>query len=261
MSAADGHAAAVARLAFLIRTDFRARFVGSPFSLVWLLLLPLIQLALFALVFGVIFRARVPGLEGLGYTGFLALGLWPWFAMSEAITRATTAVTDNTGLVTKVAIESWMLVAARVANAFFVHGVGFVLVVVILVLLDVPMHGGQLGWVALGWLLMLPLALALGLAVAVIQVFLRDTQQLIPMLLSAWMFLSPILYDASMAPGPIRGWFALNPVATVTEMIRDSLLFGRGPEHPWLGMLALALIATLATGVFVRLHRRLEDFL
>ena len=48
--------------------------------------------ALMLLVFGHIFKARVPGLEGGGYIAFLALGMWPWFAFSEAVTRAASAV-------------------------------------------------------------------------------------------------------------------------------------------------------------------------
>src|SRR5690606_25453159 len=81
-----------------LRLDLAARFQGNVAGAAWTVLAPLLQLAVFFLVFVHIFGQRVPGLSGTGVVAFLALGFWPWFAFSEAIARATTALPDHAGL-------------------------------------------------------------------------------------------------------------------------------------------------------------------
>src|SRR5579859_7648504 len=87
-----------------VRRDIRNRYLGSFSGGAWALLQPLIQLAVYGFVFVYVFKARPPGADASGYVPFLALGLWPWIAFSEALTRSATAIQDNAALIGKIAL-------------------------------------------------------------------------------------------------------------------------------------------------------------
>lgn len=249
------------RLRFFVGQDLAQRFKGNTLGVLWAALLPLLQFALFALLFVAIFRARVPGLDEQGYLAFLSLGMWPWFAFAEATTRSIGALSESAGLLRKVAVEPWLLVAARVVSAFVLQGAGLVLVIVALTLLGVDLHWGRLPIVVLAWLALLPLAFAIGLLLGLLQVFVRDLQQVAPYLINALMFLSPILYAASMLPAWAQDWMHWNPVALSVSGVRDSLMFGSAPVMAWPALVSVLASLLLAAWVYRRLRPQVIDFL
>ncbi|MBD8525076.1 ABC transporter permease [Pseudomarimonas arenosa] len=244
-----------------LRQDFNQRFADNAIGVAWALILPLAQLALFALLFIQIFKARVPGLEGVGYLAFLALGMWPWFAFAEAVERGSSALVDNAGLLGKVAVPLWHLILARILMAFALHGLGFALVLTVLWLDGAPLAWPWLALSLLAWPPLFLLACALATLFALLRVFVRDLAQITPFLLTALMFSSPILYAAEMLPEHVRGWLALNPLAVWIGAIRDPLLWDRGMHNLGVGLLGLALLSLLALFLYRRLRVHVEDFL
>lgn len=245
-----------------IRQDLTQRYAGNVIGLAWAALGPLLQLALFAVVFVHIFKARVPGLDGNGYVAFLALGMWPWFAFAEAVGRGAGALTEQAGLLGKVAVSPAVLIAARTTTPFLLHFGGFVLVLAVLPWLGTSLHWQWLPVTFLAWLPMYALALGVGTLAAMTQVFVRDLGQLIGYLLSAWLFLSPILYPRDMAPAAMQPWFSINPVAGWVENIREPLLFGRVfPEAALAALVGTLVVGAVAAFVYRRLRPHVEDFL
>lgn len=249
-------------LRLLVAQDLRQRFTGNVLGAAWAVLAPLLQLLVFALVFVHIFKARVPGLDEGGYIAFLALGMWPWFAFSEAVARGATGLTDNASLLGKVAVSTWQMVTARVIAAFIVHGVGFVLVTLVLAAWQGHV---SLGWWPLtvpAWIGLFALALALAQIAAICNVFARDTQQILGYLLTAWMFLTPILYDASLLPTSFAPWMQINPMAGLIAAIRDPLLWRNADSAlPWMALLVAALALLLAWGMHRRFRLHVREFL
>ncbi len=249
-------------LRLLVQQDLRQRFTGNVLGAAWAVLAPLLQLLVFALVFVHIFKARVPGLDERGYIAFLALGMWPWFAFSEAVARGTSGLTDNAGLLDKVAVSTWQVVAARVIAAFIVHGLGFLLVTLVLAAWQ-----GQvsLGWWPLtlpSWAGLFAFAPAPAPIAAICNVFARDTQQILTYLLTAWMFLTPILYDSSLLPAAFEPWMRANPMAGLIAAIRDPLLWRNADTVlPWMSLLVAALALLLAWGMHRRFRPHVREFL
>lgn len=245
-----------------VRQDLTQRYAGNLIGVAWAALGPLLQLALFVLVFVHIFKARVPGLDGNGYVAFLALGMWPWFAFTEGVARASGALTEQAGLLGKVAVPPIVLIAARATTPFLLHLAGFVLVLAALPLLGVALDWRFLPVALLAWLPMYALALGIGTLAALTQIFVRDLGQLIGYLLSAWLFLSPILYPREMAPAALAPWFSINPVSGWVENIREPLLFGRMlPEAALAALAGTAVVGLLALAAYRRLRAHVEDFL
>lgn len=249
-------------LRLLVTQDLRQRFTGNVLGMAWAVLAPLLQLVVFAVVFVHIFKARVPGLDEQGYIAFLALGMWPWFAFSEAVARGSTGLTEAASLLGKVAVSTWQVVSARVIGAFIIHGVGFIAVILLLVL-----WWGQisLGWVLAilpGWFGLFVLGLGLAQITAIANVFARDTQQILNYLLTAWMFLTPILYDQSLLPESFKRWLWINPVTDLTLSIRDPLLWGgKGVLWPWSAVLISLAVLVLAWLMYRRFRPYVREFL
>ncbi len=240
----------------------RARFEGTLSGAGWAFVQPLVMLGVYSLMFVTVLRARLPDSIGLGFVPFLAVGLWPWTAFAESLTQGTTAIHDNVALLSKVALPRAVLVLSRVAAAFVLHGVGFAVVLVALSLLGHPLQWSGLP-IALGLLCLLAIAAAgLALALAAIQVFVRDLAQVIGQLLTAGFFLTPIFYPREMLPVRLQPLLDLNPMTAFVEAFRWCL-FGAGqPGFGWWALLWFPPVA-LAFGwfVFQRLSKHFEDFL
>jgi lipopolysaccharide transport system permease protein len=246
-----------------IQRELGNRFAGSFSGGLWAVLQPLLQLAVYSLVFVHIFKARIPGADAPGYVPFLVTALWPWTAFAEAILRSTTAIQDNAALIGKVALPREVLVVATVCASFAIHVAGFVAIVLILGLSG---QGVSLSMLPAALALYVPLfVLALGLALvcASIQVFVRDLVQALGQLLPLLMFGAPVFYDRSLLPERFQGWLDLNPFTFYAESFRALLLHhGRiDLVHVGIAFATAALCLLFGRWLFRRLDPHFEDFL
>ena len=156
----------------------------------------------------------------------------------------------------------WLLVAARVVGAFLVHGAGFILVVCSLELLGQPVHLLWLPATLPAWAGLMGFAYACALALAMANVFVRDLQQIVQYLLSASMFLAPVLYSRDRVPELLADWISLNPLTGFVESIRDPLLLRTLPaDSSVIAAAAILVSALVARLMYRRVQRHLVDFL
>ena len=248
-----------------IRRELRNRYLGSISGGLWALLQPLIQLAIYSFVWTYVFKMRLPG-DGMSQAAivpFLALGVWPWNAFSEAVMRSATAIQDNAGLIGKVAFPRAVLVLATSSASFLLHGVGFIVVVIVIDLLGIPVHLAMLPLGLLAFAMLFVLALGFGYLFAAVQVFVRDLSQVLSQLLPLMMFTAPVLYAREFLPERFQHLLSWNPFTFYPEYLRAELL-GIGSVDVGAQVTALVLaVAVCAIGyaVFRRLDSRFEDFL
>ena len=119
-----------------VRTDYLDNLTGFA----WLVIQPLLLLAVYAFVFTTIFKARIPAAGELGFVPFLAVAFWPWTAFSESVLRASGAVTSNAALIGKVAFPAELLPLSTVAATFLMHLAGYLAVLIVLQLLGTTIH-------------------------------------------------------------------------------------------------------------------------
>jgi lipopolysaccharide transport system permease protein len=224
----------------LTRREVLGRYRGSLLGIVWAIGNPLLMLAVYTLVFGYVFRARWGA--GVDSTGEFALvlfcGLTVFGIFSEVVSRAPALILGNPTYVKKVVFPveclPWVLLGAALFHAL----ASFAVLVAATLLVR-----GALPWtIALLPLVLLPLALfALGLAwlLASLGVFLRDIGHVVNALLTVLLFVSPVFYPASSLPAPLRHALLLNPLTTVLESARGTLLWGQPPA--WLALAACTL--------------------
>ncbi len=207
------------------------RYRGSVFGLLWSLFHPLLMLAVFTFVFGRVLPTR-SGLDVIDTPAFgltLFAGLVVFWLISECLTRAPRLLLENPSFVKRVVfpveILPWVVVLTAVFHTtvstivllcatWFVQGsLPFSIVMLPFVLAPVAIFGlGALWFFA-----------ALG-------VYIRDIQQMMPIFLTALMFLTPIFYPSSALPDAIRSVLMLNPLAGAIERTRAVVLTGVIPD-------------------------------
>jgi lipopolysaccharide transport system permease protein len=248
-----------------LQRELRNRYLGSLSGGLWALLQPLAQLTIYGFVWAYVFKMRPPGGDGspTAVVPFLALGVWPWNAFAESITRSTTAISDNAGLISKVALPREVLVFASVGASFTLHGFGFCAVLLVLALLGMPIHLAALPLALLALTQLFVLALGFAFLFSAVQVFVRDLAQVLMQIMPLWMFVSPVLYARDFLPAAYRGWFDFNPFTFYPEYLR-AVLLGIGAVGVQAQAIALAIalaVCALGYAVFRRLNPRFEDFL
>jgi ABC-type polysaccharide/polyol phosphate export permease len=247
----------------LITRELRGRFVGSAAGWLWLIVNPLLLLGVYAIVFGMIFRARAPESLEMPFVAWLAVALWPWLGFSEAVVRASESVPEHSALISKVPMQRELLPLSAAIAAFVLQLAGYAVVLAVMAVSGIGLTplGALNALIVLA--VLLTLACGLGLIAAALRVFLRDLEHLLPTLMMLWFFLTPILYAPEFLPDALRRFVYLNPIAGLMEELRAAVLTG----ETWPGVLTLAMaglsLAVLAFGAwfFRRLAPFFEDFL
>ncbi len=242
-----------------IRQDYLENMTGFA----WLILQPLILLAVYAFVFSTIFKARIPEAGDIGFVPYLAVAFWPWTAFSEAILRANGSITANGALIGKVAFATEQIPLASVTATFIMHMIGYAAVLLVLQLMGTHIHWLFLPLVLLVYLLMWVFACAIALFTSAIQVFVRDLAQILPPLVTFWFFTTPILYSASYLPESIQTIAQYNPMAWFVARLRELLLFGEinFDFTALIMVLFITVFAWTSLHFFRRFSGHFEDFL
>lgn len=209
----------------LVRRDFHGRYAGSLFGFLWSFAHPLWLLLLYSFVFSTVMKIPLHGERTDRFWVFLFSGMLPWLAVQEGVLRATTAITDNAELVKKLRFPSSILVLAVVVTGLLHEGIAAVVFGTALTVL------GELSWGSLGWILValpfqIALTVGLGLTLATVHVFFRDTSQLLTMVLTGWFFVTPIVYPLAMVGEPYSSWIELNPLTGLVDLYRRALYGG-----------------------------------
>lgn len=252
-------------LGHLIYREVHGRVTGSMLGVGWLVLQPLLLLAMYTLVFGVFMKSRW-GAQGDGIAYF-ALALFPGLLVfnifAECVNRASTLVLQNPNYVKKVVFPLELLIVPVIAGALVQFGIGFSLWLALVVLLQ-----GGIGWgLLLVPLVLLPFVLLVaGLcwALAAMGVYFRDLGNLVPLATQVLMFMSPVLYPISNVPESMRPALYLNPLTLVVEAVRAAGLVNTAaglvlPEGFGLYVLVALLVAWLGTKVFRSLRPGFAD--
>jgi len=242
-----------------IRQDYLENLTGFA----WLILQPLVLLGVYAFVFTQIFKARVTGLEELGFVPYLAVAFWPWTAFSEAILKASHSITEHAALIGKVAFASEQLPLATVTATFMMHMIGYLAVLIVLQITGTHILWQYVIYLLPVLLLLWGLACAIALFASASQVFVRDIAQILPPLMTFWFFTTPILYSKSYVPEKLARVLDWNPLTWYVERIRGILLFDqvRFGWHDLAMLLTVPVLFWLSLRYFRRFSGHFEDFI
>jgi lipopolysaccharide transport system permease protein len=226
----------------LVQREVLGRYKGSVLGIFWSLITPIFMLVVYTFVFSVVFKARWGTGGGNSKTEFalvLFAGLMVFNLFAECISKAPGLILANTNYVKKVIFPLEILPWVSMGSALFHFSVSLcVWLLAYLLLFGLPHLHIFLLPLVLGPLVLF--VMGLSWALASLGVYLRDVGQIIGMLITVLMFLTPIFYPASALPPAYQPLVFLNPLTAPIEMTRDLMYWGKLPS--------LNLLALYATG-------------
>lgn len=249
----------------LVRRELRARYKGSSLGILWSLIKPLAQLLIYYFAIGQILGAArsIPS-----FAIFVFIGLTVWTLTTEIITSGTRSIVDNAGLVKKVTLPREVFPLAAVGGALVNLGIQFVVLVVAMVAVgQFPLSWSAL-WVFPALALIVTFCSAIALLLSALNVYLRDIQHLVEVVLIVAFWVSPIVYAYSfvsrLAPGWLLQIYLANPITLgVLGMQRALWVAGAGvsgsfPLHLGVRILVAFLISAALLWISHRVFQKLQ---
>ncbi len=246
----------------MVRRDILARSRGTFGGAFWTFLNPLLLMATYFFVFGVVLQTKFgPDSSRTGYVLYFLAGMLPWLPFSEAVGRSPYVIIEHRNFVKKLVFPLETLPVNLVLSGLVTEV--FALAIFMAGLLAIR-HSVPASIVWLPVLLLPQVLLAAGLCwfLSALGVFVRDLGQIIGFLLTVWFFLTPICYPESQAvPAAVARILAWNPILILVRGYRAILLEGRAPAAEPLALLCLAsaLLAVVGHAWFHRLRRSFAD--
>lgn len=246
-----------------IRNDLRLRFARSKLGGLWMIIHPLAQVLIFALILSELLAAKLPGIESkYAYALYLMSGSLCWTLFSEVIMRSLTLFIDNGELMKKIAFPRVCLPliaggGALINNVLLLAAI----FAVFAVLGHYPDH--HVLWLPVLMGLTLFMCMGLGLLLGILNVFMRDIGQTVPVILQILFWLTPIVYSIEILPVRYHQWFRLNPLYPLVSSYQKVLVYGESPQWGALAWLALMSVVTwlVALLVFRRSSAEMVDAL
>lgn len=245
---------------FLIK-DIKARYAGSGLGILWTVILPVFQIALYWFVFSTVMRIRPYNNEHIPYVYYLLSTFFFWLAISEGISRSGTVLIENAELVKKVSFSNTVLPVSVTLSGYMQHMMGVFLALVIFAFSGIS-HV-YLVYIIPVLLLQIMFSIGSGLFMAAVVPFMRDIHQIIGHVLQGMFFLSPIIYPLDAIPERFRNLAFLNPITVYIESYHMIIFEQQFPAAQYvLGMLFISLFFLfLGIRVFRKLSEGFADIL
>lgn len=231
--------------------ELQARHARSLMGWIWLLLPPLVLIAIYALVFSRLMRGGgLPDHGPYTYSLYLCAGMLPWQWFSEVLTRSAGLFVQHAQVIKKTAVPWGALLAVEVLVATFGFAIQLGLLALFVAFAGVLPDARAL----LAWLPVLALqgllAVALGLSLSVFNVFFRDVGMALPVVLQVWFWLTPLVYPMAALPEALQQLVLLNPATALAQSAQAAFVPGMpAASLPALLVIAFASMALLWAGI------------
>ncbi len=225
---------------FLVHKELRIRYRNSLFGFFWTLLEPLGLMVIYTLVFGYLVNLN-KGLPEGAYPLYVLSGLIPWTFFNNSVRKGTKALSSNASLIKKVYFPREIFPLTMLISNLVNFIPAFGLIMVMAVVTQQSIQWDQLALLPGIILIQSGFTLGIALLVSVLNVYYRDVEFIVNLLMRAWMYLCPIIYPVSMLfssdTEPVVQQFAdlyfLNPMAVIISLYHGIFFPGQGvPAHP-----------------------------
>ena len=239
--------------------DIRMRYAGSVLGFCWLALYPLLFLGCYAIIYLCIYRLRYPGLSTVDSILLIFCGLVPFLGFAESLSAGVGSLTSNASLIRNTLFPPDLLPVKSVLMTQTTQAMGTVMLLIALLA-----TGNMTVWVLLLpliWLMQMMFTVGLVWVLAPLNVYMRDTQQMIAIFVLMLMMISPIGYTEEMVPASLRPVLYLNPLFYIVVSYQSILLRGQAPPSIVLGVLTLIALAGFFGGswFFKQIKKVLAD--
>lgn len=234
-----------------VRNEFAARFARSRLGGLWMIIHPLAQVAIYALILSNVLAAKLPGIDNkYAYALYMMAGILAWSLFAEIISRCLTLFIEQGNLMKKMRFPRITLPAIVVGSSLLNNLLLLAAVLVVFALLG-QTPSLWMFWLAPLTLAVVALAVGIGLILGVLNVFVRDIGQVVPIVLQVWFWFTPIVYPIRIVPEELRGLLEVNPMYPIVSAYHDILVYGRVPDLQQVSIITAVALGLMLLGLFI----------
>jgi lipopolysaccharide transport system permease protein len=234
-----------------IRNEFVTRFARSTLGGLWMILNPLAQVAIYALILANVLSAKMEGIDNkYSFAIYLTAGIMAWNLFSEIILRCLNLFIANGNLMKKVMFPKIVLPAIVVGTTLLDNIMLFIATLGVFALLG-HMPTVQILWLPVLTVATIALGVSFGLILGVLNVFIRDIGQVVPIVLQIAFWFTPIVYPLTIIPESYRHLLSFNPMYPIVKGYQDVLFYGVAPQFTQVGVIIIASLFLLGLGFFL----------
>lgn len=235
------------------KNDLRARFAGSFLGMLWLVFYPLLFLGAYSAVYIYVFNVRFNLFNSNEYVAIIFCGLIPFLGFAETLGAGVSCVVANANLIKNTLFPIELIPVKAVLTAQATQVTGLIMLMIVTVIL-----GKASAWspfVLVIWLVQIIFSIGLIWILSSINVFVRDLQNIVSVLVLLLMLVSPIAYPVDMIPSGLRPLLAANPLYYMIVCYQDVLMYGQFPRDNifWIFLIFSALTFFVGYWFFSRL--------
>lgn len=225
----------------MVEKDLRTRYKGSFLGFLWTFINPLMMLVIYSLVFPYVMRVQEKN-----YAMFVFVALLPWIFFSTSLQISASTIIANGNLVKKIYFPRQILPISVAIGALMNYLYGLIIVFFALFIVGI-----KLTWLVIYLpliiILQFLLVVGFGLIFSTVNVYFRDLEHILGILLNAWFYLTPILYPTSLFPKHLISILYMNPMTPIILATRDIMYHAKMPD---LNQLLYVLVFALAQVFF-----------
>ena len=234
-----------------VKNEFVSTLKRSRLGFFWLIAQPLALVLIYALILSNVLSAKLPGVEGTyAYAIYLMAGLLSWMLFQEIVSRTTELFVTSGELMKKMNFPRVTLPVITLGVSLVHNGLLFLTMVAVFFFLGHD-FGLTMLWLPLLVSLVAGLALGLGLVFGVLNVFIRDVGQLVPILLQFAFWFTPIIYPLTIIPETYRALFDYNIFYWFAASYQHVIVYAQAPELRHLIGLGVVDLFLLGGGLFL----------
>jgi ABC-type polysaccharide/polyol phosphate export permease len=208
----------------MAKRDIITQYVGSMLGFFWTFINPLIMIFIFWLVFDVGLKAAPLGLGNVPFLLYLTTGMAIWLTFSEVMTGATSALIQNAFLVKKVVFPLSILPVVKLVSSFITHTIFLLILILMLLIYHLPF---SFYWFQALYYFFAMSVLVLGISwfTSSVNIFFKDTMQIVNVLLQFGFWGTPIVWDIGIMPEKVQYILKFNPLYYIVQGYRDSFIY------------------------------------
>ena len=243
-------------------TEIRYEYAGTVLGLFWFIVNPLVELAIYTIVFSQIIELRSSGSRDISYVYFLMTGLFPWFVFSRMVLKGSNSLIRNSIYLRRLAIPPSIFVAKEALVSLFTLFIYSLLLVPISISVVGEIRPSLLALPLIG-ILLVAMAYGLTLTLAHIKVLFPDTGEIVSAGVHLWRWTLPIMFSITILPEAIRGYFELNPPHFLIDSYHVILIDGQFPSATaWIhSLIWTAVFLLIGSTISARLEDHVKEAL
>lgn len=225
---------------FLVRRDITARYKRSVLGIAWTMLNPLGMMIVLTIVFSQVFRVKMEG-----YPAYVLSGLIAWTFFSQTSSNSINVLVWGGNLFQKIYVPRSIFAIATIITGIVNLILSIVPLIIVMIVIDVPIKL-TIFLAPFGMLFLGMFSLGFGLLLSTIGIYFADIVEMYAIILTAWMYLTPIIYPMNVLPEWVMKWIVFNPMLHLVQFFRDLVLYGIVPPfHTWLFCFGISIFVFL----------------